>query len=688
MSKGYNGFVRVLSREPKIKWTELKATLGYTHRNKPTIKANYNFMNYDKDNKSLTREQKLKVSTQFYNNKILPVLKNKLNIKEKLEKGRGIGVRDLDKYGFSGFNNALSKLGTKIKWNEFKKEAGYKVNIDQNKYKFLNYDQKGNRLNREQKMEVALNYYTEKILPNLQKIPAIKKMIEQGQPPSIIDIRKHGHVGFVGPLSDKEPKIKYNELVERIGLNPNIDHNKYRFLNYNNKGDLLNHEQKLERAKQYFKTEIVPNLVRDKIINPGDTPGVRELVRGGYSGFFPALAFRGQKIDYNPLITATGLKPNITQGRWDFIKYNQNGKILSKEEKLERAIDYFSKNVYPKLVEKGFIRNGEPPTSLDLVRAKQEDFLSALRGKEPKIPFNHFIKNAGFEPKYIQDHEKWKIFYDNQNKLLPRQELVKVAAEYFKSEIIQDLRKRGVIEKTEAPDTYTLKEFGHYDFYKTINRKGLMYHEVVIKAGFNPNTFNTLSSIGKNFHWNAEKTFLEHTRNQNCKSFYEVRRNGDNTIIVDEKFKNLPNGADLFTYLRSDIKIINIDYYLGSSSGNALDHSTREYQREGVALFLVSVKANKPQLVDYHVPHERNIFILDPENFAAFMGYRGKIYDDFKESVNLTKDAIINKEEARIILKEKAIENFKIIKNDQNHLNYSTKEFKNTIDEIKSQKAQ
>ena len=245
-----------------------------------------------------------------------------------------------------------------------------------------------------------------------------------------------------------------------------------------------------------------------------------------------------------------------------------------------------------------------------------------------------------------------------------------------------------MIEKTEALDTYTLKEFGHYDFYRAINRKGLMYHEVVIEAGFNPNSFNTLSSIGKDLHWNAEKTFLEHTRNQNCKSFYEVRRNGDNTIIVDEKFKNLSNGADLFTYLRSDIKIINIDYYLGSSSGNALDHSTREYQREGVALFLVSVKANKPQLVDYHVPHERNIFILDPENFAAFMGYRGKIYDDFKESVNLTKDAIINKEEARIILKEKAIENFKIIKNDQNHLNYSTKEFKNTIDEIKSQKAQ
>ncbi|MFX0001518.1 MAG: hypothetical protein ACFE9Q_15815 [Candidatus Hodarchaeota archaeon] len=218
------------------------------------------------------------------------------------------------------------------------------------------------------------------------------------------------------------------------------------------------------------------------------------------------------------------------------------------------------------------------------------------------------------------------------------------------------------------------KEIGHFDFFKAINRRGIMYPEVLIEAGLDPNSSNTLSPIGKNFHWNAEKIFMEHTRDHNCQSFYDVNENGDIAIIIDENFKNLSNNAGFFAHIRPDIKIINVDYYLGASMEHARDYSIRGYQGKKKTLFLVSLKANEPQSVDYIAQDDHNIFILDPNNFALFMGYQGETYDDFMESVNLAKKAIYD-EDAREILKEKAVENIEVIKNDQSDLNYSTKEF-------------
>lgn len=81
------------------------------------------------------------------------------------------------------------------------------------------------------------------------------------------------------------------------------------------------------------------------------------------------------------------------------------------------------------------------------------------------------------------------------------------------------------------------------------------------------------------------------------------------------------------------------------------------------------------ELINFQTPHDNNDFILDTKNFAYFMRNQGKNYDKFMESVGLAKKAIINNEIHEII-KEKAIEGIKVIINDQNQLDHSTKEFK------------
>lgn len=610
-NKNYSGFLNALSRENKVKWSELKSTIGYIEykplsnapkekislntrpkpKSKPDLNYEYFSMNYDENLNPLNREQKLQKAITVYSQKILPNLQNIPEIKEKLEKGKSVSYRDLEQHGYGNFYEALRRNGIKIGWNEFKQEAGYKVNIDHEKYKFLNYDQNGNRITPEVKLTIALDHYKNIILPDMMKIPEVKQKIESGNPPALHDLIKYGHPGFIAPLSQKEPKIQYNTLIEVAGFNPNVDHDKYRFLNYNEQGTPRLYEQKMEIAKEFLNNTIIPKLIEKDLIKPGETPGVRELVRGKFSGFFPSLAFNGEKVDYNDLVKAVGLKPNITHGRWDFIKYDHNGNILSKNEKLANATEYFNKVIYPDLVQKSIVRQGGSPTSLDLQNSNHLDFLSALRGKDPKVSFNRFI-------------------------------------EY---------------------------------------------------AGYTPHDFNVLSPVGNNFHWTAERIFLEHTRSQNCTSFYEVKGNGDNSIIVDENFKKLSNSADLFSQLRPDIKVVNFDYFLGNTEKNKADHSQRDYQSEGVALCLIPLTANKPQMLEINVPYSRNVFILNPKGFAALIGYKGEAYKKFIESVELAKKSIYD-EDSREILSEMKVEAYTAIKSSENDLNYSTKEFKNLFD--------
>ncbi len=112
------------------------------------------------------------------------------------------------------------------------------------------------------------------------------------------------------------------------------------------------------------------------------------------------------------------------------------------------------------------------------------------------------------------------------------------------------------------------------------------------------------------------------------------------------------------------------------------DHSQKNYQGEGVALCLIPLNANEPQDIDQDVPHSKNVFVLNPKGFAAFLGYKDEICDGFIESVQLARKAIYD-EDAREILYEMRMEAFEALKNNENGLNYSTKEFKKFRDKQK-----
>ncbi|MFX1359693.1 MAG: hypothetical protein ACFE8T_05060 [Promethearchaeota archaeon] len=363
-----------------------------THSNQKSWK----FINYDQNGNLLSREQKLKVATEYYTSKILPKLKELPEIQQKLNAGKSVGWRDLWHNGFSGFSAALSRQGKIVKWNEFKEFAGYKVNINQVKYRFLNYDKNGDRLTKDEKLQVAIKHFTKVILPDLKKIPKIKEKLNEGKPPTITDLNRYGHPGFIGPLSQKHPKIRYNEILRTLDFRPNVARGEYKFLNYNQKNNLRPSNVKLTLAAWHFKNKIIPTLISEKNFQVGQKITRDLLNKKGFQHFTHALINKGAKVSFNQLLIKVGLKININHKKWKFLAYDNNGNRLKRQERLQIAADYLKNTIVPDLIKKNAILKGLPPDTNLLLDYNHIDFVSALR--RVNLNFSEVITKAGYPP--------------------------------------------------------------------------------------------------------------------------------------------------------------------------------------------------------------------------------------------------------------------------------------------------
>ncbi len=681
---GFNGFLNALSRSPdnKISWNDFKKFAGFTgSKTYLDEKNSYTFISYDEKGEPLSREEKILKAITFYNEQILPELLEIPSIKQKVEEGKKIVTRDLTLNGYSGFLHALTKTGNKMSWNEFREEIGLELSIDHNKYRFLNYDDNGNPLTRNEKMKIAVNYFVSEILPEIIKDPVIKEKINQGKAPTVIDIQE-SHQGFNDPLTKRGHRISHNELMRELGFITNVDHDKYRAINYKKNGEFLTRKEKLTKAREFFLKKIIPALIRKKIIAPGETPSEEDISKGGFSGFYPNLSFKGEQITYNEFLTEINMELNLEQGKWNFMKYDLKGNLLSLEMKVEKCAEYLIKEIYPDLLKKKILNDGETPTTFDFIDGGHYDFLTAFQQKEPQGRIQDLLITAGFELKSPQDHDKWKFFYDDKGNSFGIKKQYELAVKYFKKEIVENFQKKGLLSKERAPDLEMLKKYGHYDFYKAIYRRNLSYFKIIEESGLNPNFRDRLAAIGNNFHWIAEKIFLINAKNNDCTAFYEVKKNSDNSILVNLNFQNLSALADIFSALKPDVKIINFDYYLSDNYSSALNHATRGYQGKKRALILVPVHAKKSRAFMADDIDDYNVTIMDPLRFTQFIGYDDELKDEFIESVQLAKSAIYN-DKAFNELHKRAIASRVYIKDPTKKVNISTRQFEKVKSKFK-----
>lgn len=459
------------------------------------------------------------------------------------------------------------------------------------------------------------------------------------------------------------------ESKGKINRSNNVRKTKWSFLNWNPPRTKESYEKTLIVAASYFKEEILTDLMNKKIIKKGETPTRKNVIEGGHHSFISAIDHR--KLSYNSILKIISLKLNRLNEEWNFLNWDNKGKLISKKQIIEKAKDYLIKHILTEDFKLGFgLRENEAPTRQNLIDSGYKNFVSAIYNR--KLSYNEILRKA--ELKLNLDKEKYKNFNWSITGI-PRtkDQALENAKTYFLNNILNDkFRSKYHLGEGEAPST-ELKNKNFVNFlWRGLYVRNLSYNDLLEKLGLLPHKGTVFSKVGRLFHWIAERIFLQHTKNKCCYSFYEVypnrfgksgsRNHCDNSIIVEENFRNLTKFSKK---IPEDIKIINIDYYLGTSEKYSRMHCMKGYQDKNKLLLLVPINAQKQLKIPLGIPYKHRVKILDPNSFIDFFGYKEKLYDDFINSIDLAKKSTYSKNH-RKTLEELSLINKRIIKTNYN----------------------
>ena len=188
-----------------------------------TKDTKWSFLDWSEKGNQLSYGEQVEKAALFLKNKILT---NQFKEKYQLETNEGPKKEILD-IDNKGFTNACSLRN--LYYNDILRETGLKINMERNKWTFLDCNEKGKQLSYKEQVEKAAEYLNEKILTAEFKEKFDLKNNE-GPMRSILEGENFDFVSAIGHRN-----ISHNDVLSHLGLKLNMESGKWSFLDHNEK---------------------------------------------------------------------------------------------------------------------------------------------------------------------------------------------------------------------------------------------------------------------------------------------------------------------------------------------------------------------------------------------------------------------------------------------------------------------
>ncbi len=641
---------------------------------------NWSFLDRDNDGHQLSKEESIVKASDYLSNNFL----NK-DFREKygIEEGRSPSVYLDDKH-FQNFISAINKKN--FTYTDVIEYLGLEKNIEHGKWLKLDYGEDGRKLTKDESLDVAAEILTDIVSKENFKE---KYKLEMGETPSSY-IKDPVFSSFIYAINKRE--YTFLEIVDRAGLKVKLNDfrdTKWNMLKRRDDGTLLTKDESMDIAanilnnfisNDHFKTNFLPEDGIAPNIYTNDKE-FQKFVR----------IIEEMPYTYLDVVERLGLKRYREEYDWSILRENGEGKLLTKEESLNVAVDILERFINDQNFKlKHRIEDGKAP----VVSIEDKEFNSFIWAiKRLPYSYNDVIECAGLEKNY--DPYKWSnLDYNEFGEPLTTQESLKVAATIFENFMKDaEFKEKNNLGINEVPP-FHLNDSEFKSYVKAIGRRDYTYNEVVESAGYTPSESLIMKDIGIDLHWVCKQSFIQHTRDKDCISFNETypskfsedlfkkfsNNHCDNSIIIDDKGKvnNLSKEMREFLKKRKDIEIILVEYYLGNSEQSIRNHSIRGYQGQGKFLIQIPSHAKQVRPIKIDVPDKENTIIMDPMSFADFMGYKGKIRQDFLFYMNKAREAFWAEDNSIELLREQAYLSKKIV---LEKYNYRQKDLEKFLEE-------
>lgn len=344
-----------------------------------TKDTKWSFLDWNEKGKQLSYGEQVEKASLYLKSKILT---NQFKEKYQLEANEA-PKRELLEIENKGFTNACSLR--KIYYNGILRETGLKINMERNKWTFLDRAESGKQLSYKEQVEKAAEYLNDKILTAEFKEKFDLKNNE-GPMKSILKVENFDFISAIGHRN-----ISHNDVLRHLGLKLNMESGKWSFLDQNEKGESLSYKEQVNKASEYLKKNILTKDFRVQYnLGTNEGPSIEKLYNE-FSDYISSVRIRG--ISYNDILINAGLNINYERGKWEFLDRSDSGKALLYNEQIEKAGEFLKNSI---LTEDFRIKNNlgkdEGPT-LSTLMNEHMDFCGAILSRN--LLYNEILVQSG-----------------------------------------------------------------------------------------------------------------------------------------------------------------------------------------------------------------------------------------------------------------------------------------------------
>lgn len=467
-------------------------------------------------------------------------------------------------------------------------------------------------------LETAAKAFNERVLPEVKRIlkENYGKILEEGKMITQEDLLITGFSGYLKRL--QRIGIKYNDVLKKLSYE--LSHNIKRW----------EYIVDLETAVRAFKDEILPEMRRilkqkyGKVLKEGEYPTTTELKDNGFGSYLGRLT-KILNITYMNIIEELGYPIAYDYYRWRHVIDPETAAKAFLEDILPE-VKKFLKEKYGKV-----LKEDEMPTFSEIQQSGFGGYFKVLSGIGLK--YNDVLKKLGHDIRF--DPNRWAQVTDIESAAKVFNEIILPKMRLFLKEKYGKILKEG-----ETPTYDELVRGGFGGFITRINRfLDITYNDVLKESGHTPREFPEFTDIGTELHVILERINMHDTRENKYDSYYEIHPSNhlgqihpDITIIVNQFLREKLG-------LSKEIKIINIDFSMANNRQTFIDKGNRGYQGKDRILIIVPWTTETSIKVPTDIPLRENVKILNPWQYAEFIGMREENLDNIIKTFEIAQSS-------------------------------------------------
>ncbi|MBY9008187.1 MAG: hypothetical protein KGD63_15715 [Candidatus Lokiarchaeota archaeon] len=262
------------------------------------------------------------------------------------------------------------------------------------KWIFLWQDYNGNKLSDNQTKARAGEYLIKEILKgntSRYDIDYINNILKRND--------------FISALNDRG--FTYNEILEEVNLELNVDPNKWETFNWDHRGNPRNYEEAFDNAVEYLEELISKNDYNFQLMDKPSQAHFNEC----HQDFMGAL--KRYKLNFYDILTEAGFQNDRFRKKWKIIDADAEGILYTPQEREKRIFQFFRDIILPIYEQKQLIEDKIGPSYNEGIEAlKNTDYHGFISASTARgISFGELLRSVGLSPCVSLNQEVGTAFH-------------------------------------------------------------------------------------------------------------------------------------------------------------------------------------------------------------------------------------------------------------------------------------